>query len=111
MELTRIEKFSALNDKLPNLKEIDGTVISPVAHLTRTYEDKEGNEHQVLVVKDGKSGKLYKTEVKAFINKFLNYLETFGDCPDDELPDIKIACRDSKAGNKYVNFDLVAPEA
>ena len=107
MELTRIEKFSALNDKLPNVKEMEDQEILPVACLTRNYTDSNDKEHKVLVIKDGKSGKLFKTEVTAFIDKFTAYLETFGDLEDEEKPAIKITCPTSKAGNKYVNFELV----
>ena len=57
-------------------------------------------------IKNGKDGKFYKTEVKAFIEKFLKYMEAFGDSPDEEKPDIVIVLNQSKKGNKYVNFDL-----
>ena len=51
--------------------------------------------------------KMYKTEVSAFIEKFLKYEEAFGDEPDENKPDIVIVLNTSKKGNKYVNFDLV----
>ena len=78
--------------------------------LAGTQCDAEGKLHSVLVIKDGKTGKMFKTEVAAFIEKFLNYLESFGDLPDEEKPDILISCRVSKKGNKYANFDLVEKE-
>lgn len=110
MELTKMELFKAMNDRHTNLKELEGTVISPVAHHTHQYTDSDGKMHSVLVIKDGKSGEMYKTEVMAFIEKFLKYDEAFGDEPDDAKPDIVITVRESKKHNKYVNFELVDPK-
>ena len=107
MELTKMELFRAMNDKHTNLKECEGMVISPVATHTHTYADADGKIHSVLVIKNGKDGKFYKTEVQAFIEKFLKYEEAFGDEPDEKKPDIKIVLNVSKKNNKYVNFDLV----
>ena len=50
---------------------------------------------------------MYKTEVKAFIEKFMQYDASFGDLPDDEKPEITIVLNTSRAGNRYVTFDLV----
>lgn len=107
MEFTKMELFKAMNDKHINLKDCEGLIISPVAHHTHTYTDADGKEHSVLVIKNGKDGRMYKTEVSAFIEKFLKYLEAFGDLPDEEKPDMVIVINTSKKGNKYVNFDLV----
>ena len=107
MELTKLELFMAMNDKHENLKDCEGLVISPVAVHTHTYTASDGSEHSVLVIKNGKDGKFYKTEVKAFIEKFLKYEEAFGESPDEEKPDIVIILNVSKKGNKYVSFDLV----
>ena len=107
MELTPVQKFKAMNDQHVNLKDCEGMVISPVAVHTHTYTASDGTEHQVLVIYNGKDGCFYKTEVKAFIEKFLKYMESFGDLPDDEKPDIVIKLNSSKKGNKYVNFDLM----
>lgn len=107
MELTRIEVFRAINgDGIANVKECEGQEIKPVAFNTHTYADQEGKEHSVLVIKDGNSGKMYKTEVQAFIKKFLAYDEAFGDLPEDEKPTIIIVLKESKKGNRYVNFDV-----
>lgn len=108
MELTQMELFKAMNDKHTNLKECEGLIISPVAHHTHQYTDADGKMHSVLVIKNGKDGQMYKTEVAAFIEKFLKYDEAFGSMPDDQKPDIMIVLNVSKKGNKYVNFDLVA---
>lgn len=110
MELTKMELFKAMNDKHTNLRDCEGMVISPVAYHTHTYQDADGKEHTVLVIMDGKTGEMYKTEVQAFIEKFLKYDEAFGDSPDEEKPDITIILNTSKKGNRYVNFDLAAPE-
>ena len=107
MELTRAELFKAMNDKHENLKDCEGMILAPVAVHTHTYTASDGSEHSVLVIKNGKDNKFYKTEVKAFIEKFMKYMEAFGDLPDEEKPDIVIVLNQSKKGNKYVNFDLV----
>lgn len=107
MELTKMELFKAMNDKHENLKNCEGMIISPVAVHTHTYTAADGTEHSVLVIKNGKDGKFYKTEVKAFIEKFMKYMEAFGDSPDEEKPDIVIVLNQSKKGNRYVTFDLI----
>lgn len=107
MELTPREIFKAMNDKHENLKDCEGMVVAPVAVHTHTYTAQDGAEHQVLVIKNGHDGKFYKTEVKAFIEKFMKYMESFGALPDSEKPDIVIVINQSKKGNRYVNFDLV----
>lgn len=110
MELSKMELFKAMNDKHTNFKECEGQVISPVAFHTHQYTSGDGKLHSVLVIKDGKTGKMFKTEVQAFIEKFMKYDEAFGECPDEEKPDIVIVLNTSKAGNKYVNFDLMPSE-
>lgn len=107
MELTKMELFKAMNDKHVNLKECEGLIIKPVAHHTHQYSDSDGKLHSVLVIKNGIDGQMYKTEVQAFIDKFLKYDEAFGEEPDEQKPDIVIIINTSKKGNKYVNFDLV----
>lgn len=106
MELTKMELFKAMNDKHVNLRECEGMIISPVATHTHTYTDADGKMHSVLVIKNGLDGQMYKTEVAAFIDKFMKYEEAFGDEPDEEKPDIVIILNKSKKGNTYVNFDL-----
>lgn len=107
MELTPLELFKAMNDRHTNLKDCEGMEIAPVAHHTHQYVDADGKTHNVLVIKNGKDGKMYKTEVMAFIEKFLKYDESFGSLPDDQKPLIKIILNESKKHNKYVNFDLI----
>ena len=43
----------------------------------------------------------------SFIEKWMQYDESFGDLPDEEKPEIVITIKTSKAGNKYVNFEVV----
>lgn len=107
MELTGIQKFKAMNDKHVNLKDCEGLIIRPVAFHTHQYEDAKGKQHTVLVIYNGNDDKMYRTEVAAFIDKFMKYDESFGDLPDAEKPQIVITIMTSKASNKYVNFELV----
>lgn len=108
MELSRVEKFKALNSKdVPNVKDCEGQILKPVAFYTHEYEDSEGKNHYVLVIKDGKTGGMFRTEVKAFIEKFMAYDESFGTLPDEEKPEIVIQIKTSKKNNKYVNFDVL----
>ena len=41
--------------------------------LLNQYSDADGKLHNVLVIKNGLDGQMYKTEVSAFIEKFLKY--------------------------------------
>lgn len=104
MELTAVEKFNAMTGMVKNIKEQEGVVIAPVAFHCHTYTGQDGKEHQVLAIKNGKDGELYKTETKAFIQKFMQYDEAFGGLDDSQKPDIAITFKTSKAGNKYVDF-------
>lgn len=106
-EFTPIQLFKAMNDSHPNLKDCEGLIIRPVAAHTHTYTSADGKEHSVLVILNGNDNTMYKTEVKAFIEKFLGYQEAFWGLPDAERPEITIVIKTSKAGNKYVNFELV----
>lgn len=110
MELTGMQKFKAMNDKLVNLKECEGLIIAPIAFHTYQYLDADQKEHTVLILYNGLDKEMYKTEVQAFIEKFLKYDEYFGGLPDEEKPQIKIIINVSKKGNRYVNFDLVETE-
>lgn len=108
MELTAKELFRAKNgDGVQNVKECEGQILHPVAFTTSTYIGKDEKEHEVLIIKDGKTNKMYKTEVRAFIEKYRNYEESFGGEEDSEKPEIVIVLKKSEKGNTYVNFDLV----
>lgn len=106
-----MQKFKAMNDKHENLRNCEGLVIHPVAFHTHQYSDNDGKDHTVLVLYNGIDGEMYKTEVSAFIEKFMKYDESFGGLPDEEKPKIVIILNTSKKGNKYVNFDLVDDSA
>ena len=106
MEMTGIQKFKAMNDKLPNFKECEGLVVRPLAFHNSHYTGQDNKEHTKLVILNALDGQMYKTEVKAFIEKFMQYDESFGDMPDEEKPLMVIKMNTSKAGNKYVTFDL-----
>ena len=107
MELTGIQKFKAMNDKHTNLRDCEGLLIAPVAFHTHQYQDADGKDHTVLVIYNGLDQTMYKTEVMAFIEKFMKYDESFGTMPDEEKPKIQIVINTSKKGNRYVNFELV----
>lgn len=107
--LSKMELFRAMNDKHTNLRDCEGLVIRPDAFHTHQYSDADGKLHSVLVIKNGLDNQMYKTEVAAFIEKFMKYDEAFGEEPDDQKPSIVIILNKSKKGNTYVNFDLVAP--
>lgn len=110
MKLTPVEIFRAMNGTgIQNVKDCDGQIISPVAFHTHQYTDQDGKEHNVLVIKDGKTNEMFRTEVQAFIRKFLSYDEAFGSLADDQKPDIVITNIVSKKGNRYANFDVVDP--
>ena len=108
MKMTPVEIFKAMNgDGIENFKNCEGMIVKPVAFHTHTYESQDGKEHNVLVIKNGKDNQMYKTEVQAFIKKFLAYDEAFGELPDDQKPDIVVVLRKSQKGNQYVNFDVI----
>lgn len=93
-----------------NLKDIIGLTVKPLNWEQSNYTDAEGEIHTVLAIEllmpDGKR-EFYRTEVKAFIEKFNIYDEVFRTEPDEEKPSIKITGKDSKRGNKYINFDII----
>lgn len=106
-KMSPVEIFRAMNgDGVTNIKECEGLVVIPVAFHTHEYESQDGKVHQVLVIKNGKDGCLYKTEVQAFIKKFLSYDEAFGSLPDEEKPEMVIVLVKSQKGNTYVTFNV-----
>ena len=107
-ELTAKELFRAKNgDGVENVRDCEGQILRPIAFTTKRYIGQDEKEHEVLIIKDGKTGKMYKTEVRAFIEKYRDYEESFGGEDDSEKPEIVIILNKSKKGNTYVNFDLV----
>ena len=107
MELTAKELFRAKNgDGVQNVRDCEGQILQPVAFTTKRYIGQDEKEHEVLIIKDGKTGGMFKTEVRAFIEKFKDYVDSFMDADDAEKPEIVIILNKSKKGNTYVNFDL-----
>ena len=105
-EFTNVEKFKAATGTgAINVKEVPGTIMTPVADYTYSYIDAQGKEHNVLVLK-GEDGTMYRTEVAAFIDKYLKYKDAFGDLADEEKPKIVFSPRKSRAGNNYTDFDV-----
>lgn len=108
MQFTPVEIFKAMNGSgIKNVKECEGLIIRPVGFHTHQYESQDGKEHTVLVIKNGNDGLMYKTEVQAFIKKFMSYDEAFGALPDDEKPELTVQLVTSKKGNTYVTFDVL----
>ena len=106
-ELTAKELFRAKNgDGVTNIRDCEGQIIRPIAFTTKRYIGRDEKEHEVLIIKDGKTGEMYKTEVRAFIEKYRDYEESFGGEDDTEKPEIVIILKKSQKGNSYVNFDL-----
>lgn len=106
-ELTARELFRAKNgDGVENVRDCEGEILRPVAFTTKQYIGRDEKEHSVLIFKDGNHGGMYKTEVRAFIEKFTDYMDSFGEVPDDEKPEIVIILTKSQKGNTYVTFDL-----
>ena len=107
-ELTAKELFRAKNgDGVENVRECEGQILKPIAFTTKRYIGQDEKEHEVLIIKDGKTGNMFKTEVRAFIEKYRDYEESFGGEDDSEKPEIVIILNKSKKGNTDVNFDLV----
>ena len=107
-ELTAKELFRAKNgDGVQNVRDCEGQILRPIAFTTKRYIGQDEKEHEVLIIKDGKTGGMFKTEVRAFIEKYRDYEESFGAEDDEEKPEIVIILNKSKKGNTYVNFDLV----
>ena len=107
-ELTAKELFRAKNgDGVQNVRDCEGQILRPIAFTTKRYIGQDEKEHEVLIIKDGKTGGMFKTEVRAFIEKYRDYEESFDSEDDEEKPEIVIILNKSKKGNTYVNFDLV----
>ena len=107
-EKVALFKMKVTSDR-KNIKELIGKQVKPIKWEFTKYDDAEGEQHVVLAIDlevDGQRD-IYRTETQAFINKFEIYIEVFGDEPENERPVIEITGKNSKRGNKYVNFELV----
>ncbi len=107
MKMSPVEIFRAMNGEgVTNVKECEGLIIVPADFHTHTYESQDGKEHLVLVIKNLKDGALYKTEVQAFIKKFMAYDEAFGELPEEQRPEMVVVLVKSQKGNTYVTFEV-----
>lgn len=93
-----------------NLKELINQKVKPLKWEFSDYTDSDGEVHNVLAMElellDGKRG-IYRTEVRAFIEKFNHYTDIFGTEPVEDRPAIVITGVKSQRGNPYINFELV----
>ena len=94
-----------------NLKELINRRVKPMKWEFSDYTDSDGEIHTVLAMEletdDPKINGIYRTEVKAFIEKFRVYMDVFGNVPIEERPLIMITGVKSQRGNPYINFDIV----
>ena len=115
--MANLEKIALFKMKMTadnkNLKDIIGEKVRPMKWAFSNYTDADGEIHTVLALDleftDGHREN-YRTEVKAFIEKFNIYAEVFADEPDAERPRIVITGKNSKRGNRYINFEIVEAE-
>lgn len=101
-------KMKVTSDR-KNIKELIGKQVKPIKWEFTKYEDAEGETHVVLAIDLAVDGQrdIYRTETQAFITKFEVYIDVFGDESEDERPLIEITGKNSKRGNKYVNFEVI----
>ena len=110
MEISKelLERFKMKQTaEAANLKTHIGEVLAIEKWETSEYVDADGIPHCVLSLSIHGTGDIYRTEVRAFIEKFRTYIDVFGDCPVDQRPLIKITGRTSKKRNEYISFDIV----
>ncbi|MBO5869658.1 MAG: hypothetical protein J6Q89_02805 [Clostridia bacterium] len=93
-----------------NLKELIKQTVKPLKWEFSDYIDSDGEKHNVLAMEletsEGKRG-IYRTEVRAFIEKFNIYNDVFGTEPVEDRPAIVITGVKSQRGNPYINFEIV----
>lgn len=104
MEMTKIELYKLRKTQdMPNIKEIIGEIVTPIAEYEHEYTDADGEVHKVLALKLA-DGRYMRTEVTAFIENYHDYIAVFGE--DAERPAITITGKKSKRGNPFVNFTV-----
>lgn len=104
-----IDKFKMKQtSEAGNLKSHIGEYFQVEKWETSEYCDvNTGELHTVLALSIlGTENTIYRTEVKAFIEKFRTYAEVFGDVPPAERPYIKITGKTSRKKNEYISFDI-----
>lgn len=90
-----------------NLKTHINEVLKIGSWEMTEYVDVDGTYHNVLSLAIADSKDIYRTEVRAFIEKFKAYIDVFGECPVEERPCIKITGKTSKKRNEYISFEIV----
>lgn len=104
MEMTKMELYRLRKTQdMPNIKDIIGETVTPVAEFEHEYTDADGEVHNVLALKLA-DGRYVRTEVAAFIENYHDYIAVFGE--DEERPAITITGKKSKRGNPFVNFTV-----
>ena len=106
MEMSKIELYKMNRTQaMPNIKEIIGETVRPVAMIETEYANPDDGEiHNVLALKL-EDGRYYRTEVAAFREAFKVYWDFFSE--DEQKPEILIVGKSSRKGNEFVNFDVV----
>lgn len=106
-----LEKFKMRQTaEAMNLKTHIGETLKVDKWESTEYVDADGVYHNVLALSVVPSGDIYRTEVKAFIEKFRTYADVFGDVPVDERPLIKITGKTSRKKNEYISFEICDEE-
>lgn len=106
MEMSKIELYKMNRTQaMPNIKEIIGETVRPVAMIEKEYANPDDGEiHNVLALKL-EDGRYYRTEVAAFREAFKEYWDFFAE--EEQKPEILIVGKSSRKGNEFVNFDVV----
>ena len=89
-----------------NLKSHIGEVLSIAKWEKSEYVDEDGVYHNVLSLAVDGTKDIYRTEVKAFIEKFDKYIDVFGSESIENRPCIKITGKTSRKKNEYISFEI-----
>ncbi len=103
-----IEKFKMKQTaSAANLKSHIGESLRVDKWEFSEYVDADGAYHNVLAIKIANTGEILRTEVSAFIEKFKEYIEAFGEEKLEDRPLVKITGKKSKKNNEYISFEIV----
>lgn len=107
----KLEKFKMKQTaEAGNLKSHIGETLRIDKWENTEYVDVDGAYHNVLSLSVAGTKDIYRTEVKAFIEKFKSFAEVFGDEPVENRPMIKITGKTSRKKNEYISFEIVDDE-
>ena len=102
-----IQKFKMMQTAdAANLKSHIGETIKVSDWEFSEYSDVDGQYHNVLALSMPNTREIYRTEVRAFIDKFKKFITVFENVPVEERPFIKITGKTSKKKNDYIDFIL-----